>query len=66
MMQYVGVDTSFLGSNNITRALKTELYHACIRIEELLRDRQADQHEIDDLTKQIAEDKLVRKIKEQD
>ena len=33
---------------------------------ELVRDRQADRHEIDDLMKQIAEDKLVRKSKEQD
>ncbi|KAK7308952.1 hypothetical protein RJT34_05312 [Clitoria ternatea] len=51
---------------SLIKALKSELDHARIRIKELLRDRQADRHEIDDLMKQIAEDKLVRKGKEQD
>ncbi|RDX69942.1 hypothetical protein CR513_50873, partial [Mucuna pruriens] len=51
---------------SLIKALKSELDHARIRIKELLRDRQADRHEIDDLMKQIAEDKLVRKSKEQD
>ncbi|XVF13034.1 hypothetical protein REPUB_Repub08aG0172900 [Reevesia pubescens] len=55
-------------SSNISliKALKMELDHARVRIKELLRDQQADRHEIDDLMKQIAEDKLVRKSKEQD
>ncbi|XP_047166144.1 uncharacterized protein At5g41620-like isoform X1 [Vigna umbellata] len=51
---------------SLIKALKSELDHARIRIKELLRDRQADRHEVDDLMKQIAEDKLVRKSKEQD
>ncbi|KAK7366708.1 hypothetical protein VNO80_08705 [Phaseolus coccineus] len=51
---------------SLIKALKSELDHARIRVKELLRDRQADRHEIDDLMKQIAEDKLVRKSKEQD
>ncbi|KAL2347996.1 hypothetical protein Fmac_001996 [Flemingia macrophylla] len=51
---------------SLIKALKSDLDHARIRIKELLRDRQADRHEIDDLVKQIAEDKLVRKSKEQD
>ncbi|XP_022737395.1 uncharacterized protein At5g41620-like [Durio zibethinus] len=51
---------------SLIKALKMELDHARMRIKELLRDQQADQHEIDDLMKQIAEDKLVRKSKEQD
>ncbi|XP_014632609.1 uncharacterized protein At5g41620 isoform X2 [Glycine max] len=51
---------------SLIKALKSELDHARVRIKELLRDRQADRHEIDDLMKQIAEDKLVRKSKEQD
>ncbi|CAI8589346.1 unnamed protein product [Vicia faba] len=55
------------GSNiSLIKALKTELDHTRIRVKELLRDRQGDRHEIDDLMKQIAEDKLVRKSKEQD
>ncbi|KAI4326866.1 hypothetical protein L6164_019391 [Bauhinia variegata] len=51
---------------SLIKGLKTERDHARIRIKELLRDREADRHEIDDLMKQIAEDKLVRKSKEQD
>lgn len=51
---------------SLIKALKSELDHARIRVKELLRDRQADRREIDDLMKQIAEDKLVRKSKEQD
>ncbi|XWS38279.1 hypothetical protein CRYUN_Cryun19dG0118000 [Craigia yunnanensis] len=51
---------------SLIKALKMELDHSRVRIKELLRDKQADRHEIDDLMKQIAEDKLVRKSKEQD
>lgn len=51
---------------SLIKALKTELDHARVRIKELHRDRQADRHEIDELMKQIADDKLVRKSKEQD
>ncbi|TYH58323.1 hypothetical protein ES332_D08G146600v1 [Gossypium tomentosum] len=51
---------------SLIKALKMELDHARVRIKELLRDQQADRHEIDDLMKQIAEDKLARKSKEQD
>ncbi|XP_031281447.1 uncharacterized protein At5g41620-like [Pistacia vera] len=50
----------------LIKALKTELDHSRVRIKELLRDQQVDRHEIDDLVKQITEDKLVRKSKEQD
>ncbi|XP_022760934.1 uncharacterized protein At5g41620-like isoform X2 [Durio zibethinus] len=51
---------------SLIKALKMELDHARVRIKELVRDQQADRHEIDDLMKQIAEDKSVRKSKEQD
>ncbi|KDP25350.1 hypothetical protein JCGZ_20506 [Jatropha curcas] len=51
---------------SLIKALKTELDHARVRIKELLRDQQADRHEMDELMKQIAEDKLVKKSKEQD
>ncbi|KAK6251378.1 hypothetical protein QQP08_009792 [Theobroma cacao] len=51
---------------SLIKALKMELDHSRVRIKELFRDQQADRHEIDDLMKQIAEDKLVRKSKEQD
>ncbi|KAE8657295.1 putative catalytic [Hibiscus syriacus] len=51
---------------SLIKALKKELDHARVRIKDLLRDQQACRHEIDDLMKQIAEDKLVRKSKELD
>lgn len=51
---------------SLIKALKIEFEQARVKIKELLRERQADRHEIDDLVKQIAEDKLVRKNKEQD
>lgn len=51
---------------SLIKALKTELDHARVKIKELLRDQQVDRHEMDDLMKQIAEDKLIRKSKEQD
>ncbi|KAF5734216.1 hypothetical protein HS088_TW16G00661 [Tripterygium wilfordii] len=51
---------------SLIKALKTEVDHSRARIKELLRDQQADRNEIDDLMKQIAEEKLVQKSKEQD
>ncbi|KAJ8764927.1 hypothetical protein K2173_010392 [Erythroxylum novogranatense] len=51
---------------SLIKVLKTELEHTHMRVKELLRDQQADRREIDDLMKQIAEDKIVRKSKEQD
>lgn len=55
-------------STNISliRAMKKELDQARIRIKELIRDQQVDRREIDELMKQIAEDKLGRKSKEHD
>ncbi|KAE8671591.1 cation/H(+) antiporter 18-like isoform X1 [Hibiscus syriacus] len=51
---------------SLIKALKKELDHARVRIKDLLRDQQACRREIDGLMKQIAEDKLVWKSKEQD
>ncbi|KAF5730044.1 hypothetical protein HS088_TW20G00414 [Tripterygium wilfordii] len=51
---------------SLIKAMKTELDHSRARIKELLRDQQADRHEIDDLIKQIAEEKLVQKSMERD
>ncbi|XP_031402541.1 uncharacterized protein At5g41620 isoform X2 [Punica granatum] len=51
---------------SLIKALKTELDHARARIKELLRNQQSDHREMDALMKQIAEDNLVRKTKEQD
>ncbi|XP_043695573.1 uncharacterized protein At5g41620-like [Telopea speciosissima] len=49
----------------LVKALKFELGHSRTRIKELLQEQQADRQEIDDLMKQVAEDKVVRKSKEQ-
>lgn len=49
---------------SLVKALKTELDHARAQIKELMQEQQADRQEIDDLMKQVAEDKLVRKSKE--
>ncbi|KAL2926371.1 hypothetical protein RDABS01_033895 [Bienertia sinuspersici] len=51
---------------SLVKALKNELDHARGRIKELLRDQQANRHEIDELMKQISEDNLGRKSKEQE
>ncbi|XP_019057645.1 PREDICTED: uncharacterized protein At5g41620 isoform X2 [Tarenaya hassleriana] len=51
---------------SVIKALKAELSHARVRIKELLRDQKADRHELDDLMKQLAEDKMLRKSKEHD
>lgn len=51
---------------SLIKAFKMELDQSRHKIKELLRDRQAGRHEMDDLLKQIAEDKLVRKGKEQE
>ena len=48
------------------RALKMELDHSQSQIKELLKEKQADRQEMDNLMKQLAEDKVVRKNKEQD
>ncbi|GAV63528.1 hypothetical protein CFOL_v3_07046 [Cephalotus follicularis] len=50
----------------LIKGLKMELERTRIRVKELLRDQQSDRYEIDDLMKQIAEEKIVRKSKEQD
>ncbi|XAR55107.1 hypothetical protein NMG60_11030504 [Bertholletia excelsa] len=50
----------------LVKALKKELDHARTRIKELVRDQQADKHEIEDLRDQITKDMLVRKGKDQD
>lgn len=51
---------------SLVKALKKELDHTRGKIKELVRDQQAERREMDVLMKQIAEDKLDRKSKEQD
>ncbi|KAJ8621668.1 hypothetical protein MRB53_030197 [Persea americana] len=51
---------------SLIKALKKELDRARVRIQDLLQVQQADRNEIEDLMKQVAEDKLLMKSKEQD
>ncbi|GKU96738.1 hypothetical protein SLEP1_g9939 [Rubroshorea leprosula] len=48
------------------KALKMELDCSRARIKELLQEKQTDKQEMNDLMKQVTEDKLVRKNKDQD
>ncbi|KAL1195570.1 hypothetical protein V5N11_013571 [Cardamine amara subsp. amara] len=49
---------------SLIKTLKTELAHSRVRIKELLRYQQADRHELEDVVKQLAEEKLLKKNKE--
>lgn len=49
---------------SLIKALKTELAHSRVRIKELLRYQQTDRHELEDVVKQLAEEKLLKKNKE--
>ncbi|KAK8565748.1 hypothetical protein V6N13_020827 [Hibiscus sabdariffa] len=51
---------------SLVNALKMELDHSRGQIKELLREQQTERHEVDNLMKQVTEDKFVRKNKEQD
>ncbi|KAE8693855.1 Detected protein of confused Function [Hibiscus syriacus] len=53
-------------NKSLVSALKMELDHSRGQIKELLREKQAERQEIDNLMKQVTEHKLVRKNKEQD
>lgn len=51
---------------SLVKSLKNELDHARTKIKELLRDQQANRHEVGELMKQISEGNLARKSKEQE
>ncbi|KAH0448443.1 hypothetical protein IEQ34_022243 [Dendrobium chrysotoxum] len=51
---------------SVVKALKVELEHARAHIQELKQEEKDRHREMDDLMNQIAEDKVVRKNKEQD
>ncbi|GAB4857480.1 hypothetical protein Ancab_015389 [Ancistrocladus abbreviatus] len=53
-------------NTSLVKSLKTELGHARARIKELLQDQQTSRHAMDEFMKRIADDKLVRKGKEQE
>ncbi|KAL0324242.1 UNVERIFIED_CONTAM: hypothetical protein Scaly_2391300 [Sesamum calycinum] len=60
------LEEQHVSNMSLVKALKKELDHARAQIKVLVREQQADRHEMDELMKQITEDKLVRKNKEQD
>lgn len=51
---------------SLVKALKMELYLSRARIKELLEEKHLERHGMDELMKQVTEDKFVRKTKEQD
>ncbi|GMH17284.1 hypothetical protein Nepgr_019125 [Nepenthes gracilis] len=51
---------------SLVKALKTELDNSRARIKDLLKEKQADRQVIDDLMKQVSDDKLFKKNIEQD
>ncbi|RDX71952.1 hypothetical protein CR513_48630, partial [Mucuna pruriens] len=55
-------------TSNITvvKTLKSELDHSQARIKELLREKQMNRQEMEDLIKEMTVDKLIRKNKEHD
>ncbi|XWS32094.1 hypothetical protein CRYUN_Cryun23aG0131300 [Craigia yunnanensis] len=60
------LEEQHVSNMSLVKALKTELDHSRAQIKELLQEKQTERQEIDDLMKQVTEDKLVRKNKEQD
>ncbi|KAK6137330.1 hypothetical protein DH2020_028934 [Rehmannia glutinosa] len=60
------LEEQHVSSMSLVKALKKELDHARSQIKVLVREQQADRHEMDELMKQVTEDKVVRKKKEQD
>ncbi|KAI3453780.1 hypothetical protein Pfo_010443 [Paulownia fortunei] len=60
------LEEQHVSNMSLIKALKKELIHARSQVKELVREQQADRHEMDGLMKHITEDKLVRKNKEQD
>ncbi|CAI9784649.1 unnamed protein product [Fraxinus pennsylvanica] len=60
------LEEQHVSNMSLVKALKKELDHARSRIKELVRERQTERLEMDDLMKQIKEDTLIRKNKEQD
>lgn len=48
------------------KGLKRELYHAQACIQELMQERQQYRHEIDSLARQLTEDKMARRNKDQE
>uniref|UniRef100_J3MEJ5 Intracellular protein transport protein USO1-like n=1 Tax=Oryza brachyantha TaxID=4533 RepID=J3MEJ5_ORYBR len=48
------------------KGLKSELQHAHVKVQELMQERQRHHYEIDSLVRQVSEDKMARKSKDQE
>ncbi|KAL5796079.1 hypothetical protein ACOSQ2_000899 [Xanthoceras sorbifolium] len=60
------LEEQHVSNMSLVKALKTELDHSRVKVKELLQERHTGRKEMDDLMKQVAEDKIVRKNKEQE
>lgn len=60
------LEEQHVSNMSLVKTLKKELDHARSQIKVLVREQKADRREMDELMEQIAEDKVVRKNKEQD
>ncbi|OMP08548.1 hypothetical protein COLO4_06355 [Corchorus olitorius] len=60
------LEEQHVSNMSLVKALKMELDHSRARMKQLLQEKQTEREEMDALMKQVAEDKLARKNKEQD
>ncbi|KAK3194686.1 hypothetical protein Dsin_025996 [Dipteronia sinensis] len=60
------LEEQHVSNMSLVKALKTELHHSRAKIKDLQQERQTGRKEMDNLMKQVAEDKLLRKNKEQE
>ncbi|XVF33233.1 hypothetical protein REPUB_Repub17cG0151000 [Reevesia pubescens] len=60
------LEEQHVSNMSLVKALKMELDHSRGQIKELLQEKQTERQEMDNFMKQVTEDKLVRKNKEQD
>ncbi|KAG4119729.1 hypothetical protein ERO13_D11G098500v2 [Gossypium hirsutum] len=60
------LEEQHVSNMSLVNALKMELDHSRGQIKELLQEKQTERQEMDNFMKQVTEDKLVRKNKEQD
>lgn len=60
------LEEQHVSNMSLVKALKMELDISGAKIKELLQEKQTGRQEMDDLMKQVAEEKVIRKNKEQD
>ncbi|KAJ0111230.1 hypothetical protein Patl1_00540 [Pistacia atlantica] len=60
------LEEQHVSNMSLVKALKMELDHSRAKIKELLQEKETNEQEMDNLMKQVTEEKLIRKNKEQD